>query len=251
MKKTVFWFNSNDRKLYGILEVPKSHNNHLVLVLHGLTNSMVDCPLIPEATTALHKAGFPTFKFDYYGSGKSEGKFKEKTFSVLYENTVDTLNYAINKLKFQKIGLWGRSLGAIMASTVCDDPHIFASVIISSTINTHKTFSFCFKNGQPYSIPMKGTGKIKGEPILPYQYFKETEWVDILQKIHLAKAKNIIIIQGTEDKTISDPNFAKEIYQLIKGKKKLIYIKGANHAYRGFQDVAVKKGVDWLMSFIR
>jgi esterase/lipase len=163
MKRTIR-FKSGGHTLYGVFETPKKDNGIPILLLHGLTNSMRDCPLINEATTTLHKNGFPTFNFDYFGSGKSEGMYSDKTFSVLHQNTVDALDYVINKLKFNKIGLWGRSLGGILGSTISDDPHIFASVIISSTTHTNKTFKFCFNKGKPFSIPMKGTGAIKGKP---------------------------------------------------------------------------------------
>ncbi len=250
MKKT-FWFPSQGKKLYGVFEKPENSNSHLIILLHGLTNSMVDCPLINEASEALLKAGFPIFKFDYFGSGKSEGMFIDKTFKILYQNTVDALDYAKNKLKFKKIGLWGRSLGAIMASIVCDDPHIFSSVIISSATHTNTTFSYVFKKDEAFSMPMKGTGAIKGKPILRHKFYEETNWIDKLQEKHLSKSKNIIVIQGTEDKTIKDMNYAKEIYGFINGKKKLEYIKGANHAFSGLENKVVNMGVDWLASFVK
>ena len=128
--KKIIKFKSGGHTLFGVFETPKKNNGIPILLLHGLTNSMKDCPLINDASEALLKAGFPIFKFDYYGSGKSDGMYSDKLFSVLHQNTVDALDYVINKLKFKKIGLWGRSLGVILGSTVSDDPHVFASVII-------------------------------------------------------------------------------------------------------------------------
>ncbi len=248
MKKTIIKFNSGGHILFGVFEKPKKNNGLPILLLHGLTNSMKDCPLINEAATALHKKGFPTFRFDYFGSGKSEGEFKEKTFMILYRNTVDGLKLLTKKLGYKKIGLWGRSLGAILGATICDDPCIFTSVFISFTVHTYISFSRFFDKNKPYSLPLKGTGKIKGEAILPYQYYKETLLIDSLQKKHLSKAKNVLIIQGTADRTVYDHSWAKEIYRLVKGKKKLEYIEGADHAYKGYEQTVINKGVNWFIN---
>jgi esterase/lipase len=249
MKKTIIKFQSAGHTLYGVLEKPEKSRDSLILLLHGLTNSMKDCPLIEESAAALHTKGFPTFRFDYFGSGKSDGEFKNKTFSILYQNTVDSLNLVTQKLHFQKIGLWGRSLGAILGATICDDPHIFASVFISTTIHTHTSFSRLFPENQSCSLPIKGTGKMKGEAILSHKFYEETEWIDSLQKKHLALAKNIFIVQGTKDKTVYDHTWAQEIYRLVKGEKKLEYIEGADHAYKGFEKGVIDQGIRWFNNF--
>lgn len=251
MKKTIIKFNSDGHTLFGVFEKPENNNGILILLLHGLTNSMKDCPLINEAAIVLHKKGFPTFRFDYFGSGKSEGEFKEKTFMILYRNTVDSFELLTKKLGYKKIGIWGRSLGAILGATICDDPHIFASVFISFTVHTHTSFSRFFDKNRSYSLPLKGTGKIKGETILPYQFYKDTSRIDQLQVKHLSKAKNVLIVQGTTDKTVYDHAWAKEIYRLVKEKKKLEYIEGADHAYKGYEQTVINKGVNWFINKCR
>jgi HKD family nuclease len=55
-------------------------------------------------------------------------------------------------------------------------------------------------------------------------------------------------MQGTEDKTIVNMDYAKEIYSLVKGRKKLEYIEGATHAYKGYEQFVVNKGIDWFIN---
>ncbi len=243
-------FKSKNAILSGLFEKPNIHNGFLIILLHGLTNSMEDCPLINETNTSLINQNFATLRFDYFGSGKSPGLFKDKTFSILHQNTVSSIEFAQDNLKFKTIGLWGRSLGAILASTVCDDQSINATVLISSTIHTEESFSGFFQKDQKYSLPLKGTGIIKGEPVLPYDFFKETKWIDNLQRIHLAKASNVLVVQGTKDNIITNLNWTREIFSSIKGNKKLEFIKGADHKYSGYENIAVKKGIDWFEKHI-
>ncbi|OGK37538.1 hypothetical protein A3F60_00205 [Candidatus Roizmanbacteria bacterium RIFCSPHIGHO2_12_FULL_39_8] len=246
MKQKDFYITSLGRKLYGLYEEPEENNSHLIFLLHGLTNSLTDCPLIEEATEALHKKGFPTFRFDYFGSDKSEGQFKDKTFKILQRNTIDALRFAIKKLGYKRIGIWGRSLGAILGATIADHKNIFALVLISFCVHTDESFSRFFQKGKPSSLPIQGTGKIKGIPILPYQFYAETPWIDALQKKHLSKAKNILIMQGTKDKTVYNMNWAKEIYKLTNEPKKLFFVPGADHAYKGYEQIVIKKGSEWF-----
>lgn len=249
MKKAVR-FKSINTSLSGLFESPRKNNSTLIILLHGLTNSMTDCPLINEANKDFLEKGFATFRFDYYGSGKSPGLFKNKTFSILHQNTLDSLQFAQAHLGFNKIGLWGRSLGAILASTICDSRNVFATVLISSTIHTNESFASLFTKDKQYSLPFTGTGKIKGKPVLPYKYYQETGWIDKAQVDHLSKASNVLIIQGTRDKIIPNLDWAKEIYQITLKPKKLVYIKGADHAYHGYEKETITEGTKWFVQHL-
>lgn len=249
MKIQEIYFRSSGKKLYGIWEMPENTNKPAVILLHGLTNNHLDCPLIDDAAKILQKIGFPTFRFDYFGSGKSEGVFKDKIFSIMVQNTRDALK--IVKQKYKMFGVWGRSLGAIIASTICSDPNIFATALLSSTMHTNISFSRFFSKNNPYSLPIIGTAKVKGENVLPYKFYQETKWLDDLQKKVLSKSKNVLVTQGTEDKTIYDLNWAKQIYVTVQKPKKLIYVKGANHAYKGYEKETMKIVVNWLTKKMR
>lgn len=240
------WFESNNKKLFGQFEWRKNSDKPLIILLHGLTNSLKDCPLINESNSILLDKGFSTFRFDFFGSGKSEGIFKQKTLKIIYRNVKDALEFALKNLKYKKIGLWGRSLGAMLASTICDNENIYSSVLISTTVFSEESFKPLFIKKQPYSKTINGSGKIKGEPILPYKYYLQTRWFDDLQKVHLPNAENILILQGTNDKIIHDQSWTKEVYKLIKGKKRLDYIKGADHSYQGYEQPVVNKVIDWF-----
>ena len=249
MRTKTVWFESQGKKLYGLLETPEKTEKPLILLLHGLTNSLTDCPLISEAAETLHRNGFPTFRFDYFGSGRSEGEFKDKTWKILVQNTRDALDFA-KRLGYRRIGLWGRSLGGILGAAICDDPSVFASVFISITTHTNISFVRFFPENKPYSLPIKGTGEIKGVPVLPQKFYQETKWIDRLQEKHLLRAKNLLIIQGTEDKTVYDINWAKEVFETVNEPKKLEYIAGADHAYRGYEKAVINKGLQWFLSEI-
>jgi hypothetical protein len=245
MIRKEFWIKSEGNRLYCVFEEPENPKNAIIILLHGLTNSHTNCPLISETTCFLQKKGYPTFRFDYFGSGRSDGEFKDKTWGTLVQNTKDVFRYVKSEFKYPNIGIWGRSVGAILGTTICDDPSIFASVFLSMTTHTHISFSASFPKDQMFSLPIKGTAIVKGEPILSKRFYMETIWIDQLQKRHLLKAKNMLIIQGTEDKTVYNLSWAKEVLNLVNKPKDLIYINGADHAYHGHEEEVLKKIVVW------
>jgi len=244
-----FWMKSAGKNLYCLFEKPDNSKGTLIILFHGLTNSHINCPLISESADLLHSKGFSTLRFDYYGSGKSDGEFRNKTWKIMVQNTRDVLKYAKTKLNYSKIGIWGRSLGAILGATICDDPSIVASVFLSMTIHTNISFSRFFPKEKLVSLPIKGTAIVKGEAILDKKFYEETIYIDKLQKKHLSKAKNILIMQGTKDKTVYDPTWAKEIYDIVSKSKKLIYIKGADHAYTNYEVNTIKEGLKWFYKY--
>ena len=123
---------------------------------------------------------------------------------------------------------------------------LFMLLFFSITIHTNISFSASFPKGQSFSFPIKGTAIVKGKPILQKEFYEKTKWIDKLQKQHLSRAHNILIMQGTEDRTVYNPAWAKEIYDLVNEPKKLIYIKGANHAYKGYESKTIEYGANWF-----
>lgn len=245
MIKKELYFKSNGHTLYGVYECPHKNNGKIILFLHGLTNSHNTCPIINEAVESFLKAGYATFRFDYFGSGKSDGKFIDKTLKEFVQNTKDAFLYAKNELRYKKIGVWGRSFGAILAPVISGKKEVFASILISGTVQTHISLKRCF-NESEFSYPFKATGKIKGKPILKRVFFEQCMWLDNLQKKGLGKSQHVLIIQGTNDKTVYDMNWAKELYSLSQHPKKLIYVKGADHTYKGHEDRVINEGIGWF-----
>jgi len=214
-------------------------------LLHGLTNSHNTCPVINEAVEAFLSEGYATFRFDYFGSGKSDGEFMEKTLREFVQNTKDAFSYVKKELKYKKIGIWGRSFGSILAPAISFEKEVFASVLISGTAQTHVSLSRFFSENE-FSLPFKATGKIKGEPILRRIFFEQSQWLDKLQKRGLHKSRNVLVMQGSADKTDYDMSWAKELYDLSQNPKKLIYIEGGDHTYKGFENKVIKDGLYWF-----
>src|SRR5687768_11644122 len=61
------------------------------VLCHGLTNHHEDAPMFDVLRRALLDAGVDVFMFDFFGSGRSDGLFRDKTWSTMRQNLADAL----------------------------------------------------------------------------------------------------------------------------------------------------------------
>ena len=252
MKKEII-FESNTHKIAGTFETSNVNRKRPgILMCHGLTNTKKDCPLISQVKDVLCSEGYATFRFDFYGSGESDGRFQDKTISEMVINAKDALDIlSADKLVEDKnIGLWGRSMGALVAAMLVKDKRVRASVLTSAPIFPHKTFYPLYaQDVTRNSVPLPpGTvsGEIKGEAKLSKAFFTELQDIENEATQVLHDASSVLIIQGDQDEKVP-PDYAKYIYNLAKEPKKLLTIEGAGHDYSGKEKQVVSAISRWFL----
>ena len=100
-----------------------------VIYLHG--NSSSRCEAYPEVKYLLQK-NITVFAFDFCGCGKSEGEY----ITLGYYEKKDVhcvVEYLLKSRKVSKIGLWGRSMGAVTAIMYANEhPKLIDVMILDS-----------------------------------------------------------------------------------------------------------------------
>ena len=100
-----------------------------IIYLHG--NSSSRCEAYPEVKYLLQR-NITVFSFDFCGCGKSEGEY----ISLGYYEKRDVhcvVEYLLKSKKVSKIGLWGRSMGAVTAIMYANEhPQLIDVMILDS-----------------------------------------------------------------------------------------------------------------------
>jgi len=111
--------NSRGERLAGTFHHGKSKK--LIVMAHGFTGNKMESGRL-FVTTARHlaKAGFNVLRFDYFGSGDSQGEFYEFTPCMALDDLLSVLN-AATAARFKEIGLLGLSMGG--ALSICAAAH--------------------------------------------------------------------------------------------------------------------------------
>ena len=113
-------FENRGEKLYGFLHLPMRSGPHpAVALLHGFGGNHIEPhALFPKAARAFATAGVATLRFDFRGSGDSEGEFQDATLGGQTEDAHRGLDFLARQPEIdeQRIGIGGLSLGGLIAA---------------------------------------------------------------------------------------------------------------------------------------
>lgn len=89
----------------------------LVIICHGFTGQRCGPGyLFVKISRALAEAGFPSLRFDFTGSGESEGVFSEMNTATMMADLVTVANVARKTFSVDKLLLCGHSFGGMVAA---------------------------------------------------------------------------------------------------------------------------------------
>lgn len=113
-------FENRGEKLYGFLHLPMRPGPHpAVALLHGFGGNHIEPhALFAKAARAFAAAGVATLRFDFRGSGDSEGEFQAATLDGETEDAHRALDFLTSQpeIDAQRICLGGLSLGGLIAA---------------------------------------------------------------------------------------------------------------------------------------
>lgn len=114
-------FLSEGKKIFGILHRPIQSGNRptpAVVVAHGFGGNKIGRHrLIVRLAELLALNNIAVLRFDYRGAGDSEGSFADTTLVSMKNDMIRAIEYlnGISTIDSQRIGLLGRSFGAVVA----------------------------------------------------------------------------------------------------------------------------------------
>ncbi len=134
--------NRTGKTLRGMMHLPVPPLKHpapAVVLFHGFTGHRMESHwLFVKCSRALAKAGIASLRFDFYGSGESDGEFREVTLSGEIAGRAHRrgLFAWANGIDPERVGLLGLSLGGAVAATLAPGLHAKALVLWSAVAHT-------------------------------------------------------------------------------------------------------------------
>lgn len=258
-------FKSLGKNLKGILQIPISKKKKkipVVMFLHGATDrGMLGTPAIYEISKTMLENDIAFFRFNFFGTGTSDGLLSQKDWKTFEKNFQDALNLLVKDKRFSEIGIVGRSVGAVLIGTNINNPKIRVAVLHNlvfdmwyDLINNGPKESVRFIKGgmKKYFDWGRKTkeyeyikGDIKFNPKLINDFYME-KW-KIMK--NLPMSKNLLIMQAEKDSE-SNPQYAEMLYNMTNKPKKLVIIPETNHKFKDMEKEAAKITCDWLLRFL-
>jgi dipeptidyl aminopeptidase/acylaminoacyl peptidase len=212
MKTEKVSFQSEGKRISGILHLPEKKTFPCVIASHGLLSSK-DSEKYIALGEKLSQEGFAMLRFDFRGIGESEGGMQDDSVS----RRVADLNSAIDFIRSypgmeDRIGLIGSSLGGFVSLIKASMDKEIKSVVIWAT---------------PFHLDDLGSKKQKEDYPLPEEtFFKDLPKHRLLPL--LPKVSNCLVIHGKEDELVPVEQ-AREIYRRLGLPKEIHIIEGADH----------------------
>ncbi len=253
-------FRNKGQQLVGMLHVPDSAKGKLpaILMLHGFTGHKIETHrLFVRAARKLMANGFCVFRFDFRGSGDSEGNFEDMTVSGELSDAVTALELlkSFEHVDVNRIGAIGFSLGggvaAMLAGRMADSISALAlwAAVSEDPPDNFQYFRSLFENREDKSVDwVEHNGYLIGK-----NFFMELENLTPLRDV-LRFNGPVLLVHGQEDKTVS-PEHAKTYFRELKRNGNKVYLKiieGAGHTFikRSHENALIATTVEFFKSHL-
>jgi hypothetical protein len=252
-QKPVIIKNEN-QKMYGFLHLPPGRGKKRgIIMLHGFTGDKVGSHrMFVKIARRLCQHNFCVLRFDFRGSGESEGDFKEMTIKGEISDAFAALDFFCRQKKVEanKIGVLGFSLGGCVAAYLAGgDKRIKSCLLLSPAANLRRIF--LLNLGKVLYMKARGweyfdwRGNLIGRGVI-----EEHSQINPLVKIKNYQ-HHLLIIHGSKDEIIPFRE-GKRYYTLLKNRENTItefhLVKEANHTYasKKWEDEVLEKTVAWF-----
>jgi alpha/beta superfamily hydrolase len=135
MERLIEFANRSGRRLRGMIHQPGESpigKPAGVVFFHGFTGDRMESHwLFVKCSRALQRAGIASLRFDFFGSGESEGEFRDATLETELTDAQDAVDYFRREggIDGERLGLLGLSLGGAIAALVAERARARALVL--------------------------------------------------------------------------------------------------------------------------
>lgn len=243
-------FENHGQKLYGFLHLPEGAGPHpAVAMLHGFGGNHIEPhALFTKAARTAAGAGVGVIRFDFRGSGNSEGRFRDVTL----ESEMDDAQVALQFLAEQpevdsdRLGLVGLSLGGLIAAcTASANSVVRALVLWAPVAHLGELFEAKTTPERTQEVITQGytdLGGLEVSSVLVQQALSIDPTASIASYRHRA-----LIVHGTEDAVVPVSHSVR-YQQALVGRTELELIEGADHTFSSvrWEQQLIERTVSWL-----
>ncbi|MFH1462474.1 MAG: alpha/beta fold hydrolase [bacterium] len=252
MREIPLTFKSEGQQIVGILHFPKIKKAPLVIMAHGWSGNRLGTwnVFFVRAAREFSKKNFAVLRFDFRGSGDSEGKFENQTTTSMLKD-LDNVISQISKfpeIDKNKICLIGHSQGGYISTLqTIKDKRVKCLILWAGRVSDYEDFV-----GKPYVAEI-----LRKNYLLIDDYKVGLKYLKDSKKYHLFKdLKKFKVFLGLiygEADNIVPPSEGLRLYQKVKALKELKILKWLTHDFLGEenQKEVIKISLDWLNKYLK
>ncbi|GAB4407599.1 MAG: alpha/beta fold hydrolase [Anaerolineales bacterium] len=243
-------FQNQGQNLYGMLHLPQGPGPHpAVALLHGFTGHRSESHFIfTKQARHLARHGIAALRFDFRGSGESEGDFADMTIEGEISDAAAALDWLSAQPEIDKarLGVLGLSLGGLVAACLAGrDPRVRALVLWAAPANLAEVLTKGAETAPRPPVPQP-KGLDIGGLVVGHEFIRQVMTVRPLDEIRHFTGPTLVV-QGTADQSVP-PKDAHEYMNALTGPKSLLLVNGADHTFSSvaWEEEVMTASTNWF-----
>ncbi|MGK5594062.1 MAG: alpha/beta hydrolase [Parachlamydiaceae bacterium] len=251
-----FETSNKNQKIFGIVHQPSATKNPPVVVIcHGLGGHKTGrYRVYVDLAEELVKSNIAVIRFDFRGSGDSEGKLCDITIEDQISDVIAVLDYIKRNypFDFKRLGFFGRSLGAAIAILAAAKVPEVKSLALWAAIYEGKEWQAQLESVQNGEIGEKDAielRRINGQ-VASLEFYSQMLSMPINSALRRLDHVPLMLIHGEKDSIISINHALgyKEARKCAEGKTLLIKLPQGDHdfTYTDERQAAIIETSQWF-----
>jgi len=242
MKEEPFAVKIRGKQVVGMIHYARK-DSPVAIICHGWFSHKLLPRFLLYAARKMAESGITAIRFDFRGSGESEGRWEDQTITSMLEDLDAVINFATNKLGNRKICVIGRSQGAYIAFLkAARNKRINCLVSWMGRMWDYEDLKLALeeykRKGYIYTSWARISGKYVRDSL---KYRLKTE----VKKIRTPA----LFIYGEKDDTVY-PSSCLTIYRKLKAQKKLLIFNDLDHFFNGKDSKKLlKETIAWIKRY--
>jgi dipeptidyl aminopeptidase/acylaminoacyl peptidase len=247
--------NPSGKTLRGMLHLPFASPKAGapgVVFFHGFTGDRMEPHWIfVKCSRALADAGIASLRFDFYGSGESDGEFREMSLrgEIADGRAAASFFRSQKGIDPERVGLLGLSLGGTVAAALAPSVKAKALALWSAVAHTDRLRELAEQSAK--KVPGKpGAYEYDCHEISP-RLVEDILKVDPIR--HLARYKNpTLIIHADKDEAIP-LSHARDFFQASGADaKEMAVVAGADHVFTSvpWEREVILRTIEWFGRYL-
>lgn len=243
--------NRSRRLLRGMIHWPGTNSRGRppgVVFFHGFTGDRMESHwLFVKCARALAGAGIASLRFDFYGSGESEGEFREVTLQGEISDALAAVDFFRRQhgLDAKRLGLLGLSMGGTIAASIVDRVKARALVLLAALAHPSELRLLAERATRPIA-GSSGAREYSGHEV-SLRFLDNIDKVDPLKSIAGFSGPTLII--HPEKDEFLPLHHPEDYYRSAGGAtKEKVIIAGADHTFTSipWEREVITRTVEWF-----